>query len=645
MAGVSRSATKSGAISAAQFLEQFQKAWIESRLTRAWFWTRGVPRRLGLAISGGADSMALAHLCRRMQVEKLLDGLSVTAFVVDHKAREKSSREARTVTGWLRDMGLNARILELEWTGLDAPSKVSAFETHARRLRFQALGTACRDAGIETLLMGHHQDDNVETTLWRLCSGGRGAGLMGIPSVARIPECHGLYGVSESGLQTVLKSNHLEHDLRIRIDQKNEARMTSSSREKISSSPELPQQNEDTIISTGGILIYRPLLSFPKSNLVATCIENNVPFVNDPTNFDPTLTPRNAIRHLLSTNKLPQALRPPSVLSLIERSKELVNQSIELSNEVLKACKIQKFNSRAGWMVVRFPSLPPRDNNDTRNEEENQKRHSLQIQALTLRRVTELLSPFPENHFSLRNYEKFAERLFNASEGESRAPFTVGGVIFRPLRDESQNGHIADQQRNTYLLSRQPYMRHRLPILNFEFPSPTAADTKNTTEQSKTIYTQWSLWDDRYWIRLRLTSRVQDNTNVPLGPVQFTVRPLQPSDLKEICRVLDEFEGKEDDEGNLPSSQGFLDMLSREAPGPIRFTVPLLVARESTNLDERPLALLTLPSGNASGGTMSFGRDKSWKVECEWTFKMIDPEPLELMGWLKEINPVQLTKS
>ncbi|KAJ9368340.1 hypothetical protein DTO282E5_6933 [Paecilomyces variotii] len=642
MAGVLRSTTRSGAISAAQFLEQFQTSWTESRLTQTWSWSRRVPRRLGLAISGGADSMALAYLCRRMQIENLIDGLSVTAFVVDHKARQESSREARMVIGWLRDMGLNARVLELEWTGLDSPSKVSAFETHARRLRFQALGSACRDAGIETLLMGHHQDDNVETTLWRLCSGARGAGLTGIPSVARIPECHGLYGVSESGLQTVLRSNNLEPDLKIRIDQKNEARMTSSSRGKKASSTETPQHDEDTTISTGGILICRPLLSFPKSNLVTTCNENNIPFVNDPTNFDPTLTPRNAIRHLLSTEKLPKALRPPSILSLIERSKELVDKSNELSNELLKTCRIHKFNSRAGWMVVRFPS-PSSDNND-KNKDERQRRHNLQIQALTLRRITELLSPFPENYFSLRSYEKFAGRLFAPSKEENRQPFTVGGVIFRPVREEIENDKTTDQKqsrRNTYLLSRQPYMRHRLPTLNFEFPSPTTADLKDMAKGSNSTCTPWYLWDDRYWIRLKLTHRVhtlQNGNKDPSGPLQLTVRPLQSSDLKEICRALDESEGREEAEGRLPSSQEFLDMLSWEAPGPIRFTVPLLTAREPTKPDEWPLALLTLPGRSSSGGTMNLGRDESWRVECEWTYKMINPEPLELMGWLKEVN-------
>lgn len=60
----------------------------------------------GLAVSGGADSMALAFLCKKLERSLLLRGVTVTAFVVDHKAREESSREARTVAGWLEDVGL-----------------------------------------------------------------------------------------------------------------------------------------------------------------------------------------------------------------------------------------------------------------------------------------------------------------------------------------------------------------------------------------------------------------------------------------------------------------------------------------------------------------------------------------------------------
>lgn len=52
--------------------------------------------------------MALAYLCRQLEVQDAAAGgtISFTAFVVDHHAREESSREARTVVGWLSDMGI-----------------------------------------------------------------------------------------------------------------------------------------------------------------------------------------------------------------------------------------------------------------------------------------------------------------------------------------------------------------------------------------------------------------------------------------------------------------------------------------------------------------------------------------------------------
>lgn len=59
----------------------------------------------GLAVSGGADSMALAHLCRRLELLSNPGVISITAFVVDHRARQESSREAKKVARWLSDMG------------------------------------------------------------------------------------------------------------------------------------------------------------------------------------------------------------------------------------------------------------------------------------------------------------------------------------------------------------------------------------------------------------------------------------------------------------------------------------------------------------------------------------------------------------
>ena len=50
--------------------------------------------------------MALAYLCRQLEQNRLVDELNITAFIVDHKAREESSREAKTVSSWLENLGM-----------------------------------------------------------------------------------------------------------------------------------------------------------------------------------------------------------------------------------------------------------------------------------------------------------------------------------------------------------------------------------------------------------------------------------------------------------------------------------------------------------------------------------------------------------
>ncbi|PLB42071.1 tRNA lysidine(34) synthetase [Aspergillus candidus] len=679
---------KANPITPTQFLNAFQRTWFDSRHTACRSRSRGLPRRLGLAISGGADSMALAYLCRQWEMGLHQPDSAVMAFVVDHRAREESSREARTVAGWLGDMGLKSHILPLTWPQGGSPSEVSAFETHARRLRFQALGQACRDNGIEALLMGHHQDDNVETTLWRLCTGARGAGLAGIPPVTGIPECHGLYGVSGSGLEMKL--------------------------------PYQPNSNPDSkshpsqsvTISTGGIFICRPLLAFPKSNLVATCEANGVPFVTDKTNFDPTLTPRNAIRSLLTENWLPRALQPPSILSLIKASQGLLRDSTRLSNLLLRECRILELKLNAGTMTVKFPSEASLDEHIHSTNGRDSTQRIRQIQALSLRRITEILSPFPDNHFSLRGFEKFIDRVFPSTsqpqQERQKQAFTLGGVLFKPV---SQKGDR--EWDNTWLVSRQPFMRHRLPTLSFDIsissPSSPSSSSSSPPDQQKkqgpnqnqeSNYTPWQLWDNRYWFRFALvpdmgstlsstssspqsSSRSQTDTKASFSPlpslntkasssptaeqpnfVSLTLRPLQQSDLEYLRKTTPtpststssppptststptsspqntptptptppKQPPNKDNNNNHKST---LTTLSRNAPAQTRFTLPVLVLEEKSSGNQQiPLALPTLETLCLTPGPGPGSREVlgGYRIRWEWMFKSIDGEVVEIMG-------------
>ena len=492
--------------------------------------------------------------------------------------------------------------------------------------------------------MGHHQDDNVETTIWRLCTGARGAGLAGIPAVARIPECHGLYGVSGSGQSSTLNLPRGGDELRIANGE-----IIDTSSYPTSSGTQI-----DYRISAGFITICRPLLGLPKTSLLAICHEHSIPFVDDPTNFDPTLTPRNAIRVLRTENRLPRALGTESILSLIGKSRALIEESIHLSNGMLEGCKILRFGIAAGWVVIRFPSsyLSPTTTTTTTTTTMARQQHH-QVLAVTLRRITELVSPFPDNHFPLRSFERFTVKVFppylsetipepdsNTEGKDIRHPFTLGGVIFQPLRWKIDSEH---DNGNIWLLTRQPFMRHRLPTLHLEVPLPRGFQDNHQRQRhqpEEKKYTQWTLWDNRFWFRVAISPK-QKHERYQLSEVpkrkrkhlNVIIRPFQPGDLQRLRSCLPKASKKEEH----PVWTHLMETLSRDALSRSRFTIPVLAVTDSgvEGKAEEVEVLLALPTLDTR---LPFpgSEEWPWEIHWEWMYKTIDHESLRSMGLLVE---------
>lgn len=135
---------------------------------------------IGLAVSGGADSLALLLLAHSWAAE-LPSAPRLVVYSVDHGLRPEAASEVAAVVQAAQMRGLVARALA--WTG-DKP--VSGVQAAARMARYRLMGQAMAEDGVSVLLTAHHRQDQAETVLMRLAHGSGVEGLKGMAAMARI---------------------------------------------------------------------------------------------------------------------------------------------------------------------------------------------------------------------------------------------------------------------------------------------------------------------------------------------------------------------------------------------------------------------------------------------------------------------------
>lgn len=104
---------------------------------------------------------------------------AVYALIVNHNLRDEAEVEAQLAAKNACAMG--AIPLILTWHG-DKPK--TAIQSKARQARYRLMGAACRQHGIKTLWLGHHQDDQIETVYMRASRGSGWRGLAGMRAVS-----------------------------------------------------------------------------------------------------------------------------------------------------------------------------------------------------------------------------------------------------------------------------------------------------------------------------------------------------------------------------------------------------------------------------------------------------------------------------
>lgn len=133
---------------------------------------------IGLAVSGGSDSVALMQI-----VADWANGRRVMVATVDHGLRAESAAEARQVHRWAG--ALNLPHATLLWQrGTEAGNLMAS----ARDARLRLLSGWARRNDLAAVAIGHTADDQAETLMMRLA---RGSGIDGLASMAEWRDAFG----------------------------------------------------------------------------------------------------------------------------------------------------------------------------------------------------------------------------------------------------------------------------------------------------------------------------------------------------------------------------------------------------------------------------------------------------------------------
>jgi len=178
-------------------------------------------KNITVGLSGGGDSMALAHMMCEWAQE---NDRTIHFLTVDHRLRDYSTDEALQVAEWVKGWK-NCKHHILTWNYDEKPK--TAIMEKARQARYALMAEYCTAHDIQTLVIAHHGDDQIETFFFRLS---KGSGLDGL-----------------TGMRTWTHYN----------------------------------ENLD---------IYRPLLHKSHQDLIDYCVKYNLKWVEDPSNEDDKYT-------------------------------------------------------------------------------------------------------------------------------------------------------------------------------------------------------------------------------------------------------------------------------------------------------------------------------------------------------------------
>jgi tRNA(Ile)-lysidine synthase len=133
--------------------------------------------RVIVALSGGPDSVALAHVLRSLAEAGELELVGLAHL--NHQLRDAAAEDARFCQDLARDLDLPLALEQAD-VGAHARRERRSVEDAAHELRYEFLSRARAHFRADCVALGHTRDDQAETFLLRLMRGAGPRGLGGM---------------------------------------------------------------------------------------------------------------------------------------------------------------------------------------------------------------------------------------------------------------------------------------------------------------------------------------------------------------------------------------------------------------------------------------------------------------------------------
>lgn len=430
--------------------------------------------KVAVAVSGGPDSLtvlaAAVHFFGRERV---------TAISVNHQLKEVDE-SAEKIEELVRPFGVEFVGKSIEWPQ-GQPPVTPRVQLKARESRYKLIGEECQKRGISLLLLGHNQDDDIATALYRMGRSSGLDGLAGMKHILPLPLMHPSVG---------------------RLD----------------------AQGHIT-----GIFVGRPFLHIPKSQLVATCEEHIGKALYDPTNSSPQFH-RNDIISALRESKVDLS----RLIHFLETFKRLRFFLIGQIASLMRSSVVLDRNNGSSMFVLNSPHLLESETKPLLMRTIN---ILLQYSAavhrpMKLRRLNDLYA-LMQTAYAEHLREEAAKKENLPRQFRSQPTLPIDQTKRLPSGSYSLGGGVIYPLSRMHALKRLSYHNQRLPNREIKFGPGFLIQSSKEHDASQSDISpnphEYLLFDKRVYLR----------PSVPVDTVElkWSVEPLDVKNIKmyEAC--------------------------------------------------------------------------------------------------------------